>query len=396
MTIVTTTLNDPARDKNGVVTVALALNALLETEGHRVCVVTPANGASLPALAGARICRFLRRAAASTGLSFLYFCNLKLTTFVIARRLASLPSPPDLVIAHDALTAGAALRATKRRVAVLLLCHFGTEPWLEFSNAGLLQEGSLGFRLLRKAMRAVLADPGVELVAVSRRNAALLRAIVPGDAAERIHVAYTGVSLPEGTETRSARCADEPPVVVNVGRLDEWKNQRVLPDVAAELNKRGFRCRFVLVGPDVGGEAARILARAEQRGVADWFTFTGPLARDRALDEVRCADLYLHTSRLESFGLTLVEAMAAGTPVAALEYDTLGELLPDTPEAVIPADATPAAIAGAISWLLADRTRLADVRARQRAVYEARFSPQAFRTGYVALIDRAVRRRTAA
>ena len=391
LNVIVTTLQDMDHDRNGVVTVAGELNALLEAEGHRVTVLTPANGIAPANRLAQRICYRLRKAARGNGIPLLYYLSLRITTRSLSSRAASLPFHPDLVIAHDALTAGAALRGAGGNVPVLLICHFGTAPWLEFANAALLPEGTAGYRLLQRWMRQVMADPRITLVAVSERNASLLRSLLPGIPPERIHVAYTGGPLPDLPEKQPPRDPTAPPTIINVGRFDPWKNQRILPDVAAEMVKRRVACRFVLVGPDVDGEQEQVRQRCDDLGVGGMFTFTGPLSREEVFLAMRDADLYLHTSRMESFGLTLVEAMATGLPVMALEYDTLSEVLPTTPEARIPSDAAAPEIAASVAALLGDRLRLADIRRRQGSVYRQRFSPEAFRKTYLGIIEEATR-----
>ncbi len=61
--------------------------------------------------------------------------------------------------------------------------------------------------------------------------------------------------------------------------------------------------------------AARLQAQARRLGVADRVTFTGRV--DDVAPYYRLAHVYLQASQHEGFGVPLVEAMAAGTPVVA-------------------------------------------------------------------------------
>ena len=61
--------------------------------------------------------------------------------------------------------------------------------------------------------------------------------------------------------------------------------------------------------------AVRLQAQARQLGVADRVTFTGRV--DDVAPYYRLAHIYLQASQHEGFGVPLVEAMAAGTPVVA-------------------------------------------------------------------------------
>jgi glycosyltransferase involved in cell wall biosynthesis len=377
MNILTTSIMDLERDRNGVVSVAQELNHLLREAGHRVDTLTPANGKGIAvgrfASRLARVTSYLHRVAGSPAW---FLVGLRLSVWALERRCKTQAISCDAVIAHDPLTAGAALHGAGGRVPVLLFCHFWTEPWLEFSAAGLLPSGSAPFRQLQRMMTDTLNDPRVTLVPVSARNATLVRQIAP-HAGARIMTAYPGVASLRPAN-RVERGDQALPVIINVGKIERRKNQRILPAVAVELRRLGRPCRFVLVGPEEREESAFIRAEISAQGVDDLFTLTGPLERDAVMKALSGADLYLHASVSESFGMTLVEAMVAGTAVMALEYEALNEILPDTPEAVIPAEAAPADIALKLAEALADRTCLAEMTRRQAAVFEARFTSRAF------------------
>ena len=83
------------------------------------------------------------------------------------------------------------------------------------------------------------------------------------------------------------------------------------------------------LGP--GGPAERWAA---ERGLAAGITFVGPLPHDRVLDFLDTADILVHPSLEESFGMTIAEAQLAGVAVIGgahsgavpwtLDYDRAG------------------------------------------------------------------------
>lgn len=86
--------------------------------------------------------------------------------------------------------------------------------------------------------------------------------------------------------------------------LQAWPQVvRRFPDAELELVGTGF-------GP---GESAR--SWAADRGLAANVTFSGQLPNAAAMHRLETADLLVHPSREESFGLVIVEAMARGVPV---------------------------------------------------------------------------------
>jgi len=95
-----------------------------------------------------------------------------------------------------------------------------------------------------------------------------------------------------------------------------------------------------------------------------------PFAEDPAVvaNHYRAADLYLHPARAESFGLAVLEAMACGTPVVASDAGGLPEVVRHGETGLIVPRDDPAALAAAVTSLLAD----AETRDRMSAAGVAR------------------------
>jgi phosphatidylinositol alpha-mannosyltransferase len=96
------------------------------------------------------------------------------------------------------------------------------------------------------------------------------------------------------------------------------------------------------------------LARPLGRSVS----FLGRVNGDRPVHYGR-ADLYLCPTTKASFGITLLEAMACGTPMVVSDITGFRELVDGGQEAVLAPKDRPAVWAETILELLADRPRLA-------------------------------------
>ncbi len=109
---------------------------------------------------------------------------------------------------------------------------------------------------------------------------------------------------------------DEPVIVSINNGWDRRKNVATLLEAFAEVGRRVPGASLVLIGTPYGaGEAAEAWAR--DRGLGARVEFAGRLPHADAMERLAAADLLVHPSREESFGMTLVEAMARGTPVVA-------------------------------------------------------------------------------
>ena len=156
-------------------------------------------------------------------------------------------------------------------------------------------------------------------------------------------------------------------LIGSVGRLDPQKGYRHLIPAFADLAHEMSDLELVIAGD--GCERRRLDALARGSGVAERIHLIG--ARGDVPDLLHAFDLFVMPSVYEGFGLTLVEAMAAGVSVLASEIDSLPELLgvgePGGPcgRLVVPGD--PAALAVALREALGYPLPGAVERARSRA-----------------------------
>jgi glycosyltransferase involved in cell wall biosynthesis len=123
-------------------------------------------------------------------------------------------------------------------------------------------------------------------------------------------------------------------------------------------------------GPD--REALEMRARA--LGIADRVRFLGPQPRERVVELFRAADATILSSSWENFPHTVVEALAVGTPVLAMEAGGVAEVVRDGVNGLlVPAGDTPA-LAAAVQRYFADpalRERLRGQAAASVAHYSA-------------------------
>ena len=146
----------------------------------------------------------------------------------------------------------------------------------------------------------------------------------------------------------------EPPVVGLVGRLQPWKGQDRLLHAQALLRERGHAMRSLVVGGDAYGlspEYARSLpALIRSLGLADAVTMTGQVADvGPYIDQM---DILVNASDPEPFGIVLLEGMARGVAVVAVDAGGPREFIDDGHTGVLARAGTPDALADALEPLL--------------------------------------------
>jgi glycosyltransferase involved in cell wall biosynthesis len=121
------------------------------------------------------------------------------------------------------------------------------------------------------------------------------------------------------------------PLLTLPGRGTRLKGHADAIELVADLRERGIETRLLLLGArQVGREAyvAELERLAAARGVADWVAISAQ--RDDTRDVYAASALVLQLSnKPESFGRTVVEALALCRPVLGYDHGGVGELLTD-------------------------------------------------------------------
>jgi glycosyltransferase involved in cell wall biosynthesis len=179
-------------------------------------------------------------------------------------------------------------------------------------------------------------------------------AIVPHGVGEAFRGSGVGQSWPEDGQ-RPIRC-------LYISNALPYKHQWHVVDAVASLRQRGFDLQLELVGGGEGIARARLDAQIATSDPKGFFVTQHEFVSQHILPEFLArADLFVFASSCENMPNTLVEAMAAGLPIACSDRGPMPEVLDDggvyfDPEA-------PDSIAGAIADLMTDsgkRERLAN------------------------------------
>jgi glycosyltransferase involved in cell wall biosynthesis len=224
----------------------------------------------------------------------------------------------------------------------------------------------LARRLVLKRCRALVV-PSLELARLAREewrvNPAIIRHIPNGVDCARF--AKPAADADPGFVKRRGE-----KIVGTLAPLRPEKNLGRLIDAFAEV-RSAAPARLVIAGDGV--ERARLEQRVRERGIAERVVFTGNIEAPENV--LGCFDVFALSSDTEQMPNALLQAMAAGRAVAAVDVGDVKHLLaPANRDFVVPADTR--ALGGAIETLLADdgqRARLGeDNRAHVRARYDQR------------------------
>lgn len=192
--------------------------------------------------------------------------------------------------------------------------------------------------------------------------------------ASRIQVIVEGVAgqPTEGWDHHfSSLATPGGPFVLYVGSLF---NRRRLPDLIAAFAQASAdlpAARLVIVGADRTWPPQDLRALAQQHGVATRVDFRDYVADDELAALYAGASVFAFLSEYEGFGLTPLEAMAAGVPPVVLDTPVAREIYGDAAAYVAAGDI--AGTAAQLRRFLLSSAAADDLRARGPAVL-ARYS----------------------
>ncbi len=173
--------------------------------------------------------------------------------------------------------------------------------------------------------------------------------------ADRYHIIPNGIDYPHfASEVPPIpRYIDNKRNILFLGRQEKRKGLPYLLEAYARLKRERPDIRLIVVGPDGGMRAAceRYIRLQQLEDVV----FTGFVPYEELPRYYKTADVYCAPNTgHESFGIVLLEAMAAGTPIVASDIGGFPEVLEDGGEGLLvpPRDAD--ALAAAVDRLLSD------------------------------------------
>ncbi|MDF0490645.1 glycosyltransferase family 4 protein [Sphingomonas sp. H39-1-10] len=230
-------------------------------------------------------------------------------------------------------------------IRVLVTLHLGANSRLQRSGVLRWLSRTLAARADRIALLFDGQDAEIELPANVPRST--IRTFLPPESFAPPREAATGPELR----------------LIHAGRLSEGKGSLAIVDLCAALDRAGipFTARIIGRGDEALMEA--LCARIETHGLEPRVALSDWLDGPALIAALGGADILVHLSRLDSFPLIVLEAMAAGTIPIAIDMAGVRAMTTAYDGHLV---APNAAVPGAEAWL--ESNDLADLRRRGAAM----------------------------
>lgn len=240
---------------------------------------------------------------------------------------------PDVVHLHEPFAPSTTLWALlTAKVPLVATFHSGAAPARLYDVAG---------PVLRRLARRISVR-----IAVSETAAEVARRRLEG----RFEVIPNGVDVGRFADAAPADLGSGPKLLF-VGRLDERKGFPVAAETFARLADQRPELRLVVVGDGPERSATERLPA----GVLARITLLGTVANEDLPPIHAACDLFVAPNMGgESFGIVLVEAMAAGLPIVASAIPGFTEVLRDGVDGLLVPPGDAAATTRAVARILDD------------------------------------------
>jgi len=342
----------------------LALLGALDKKAHQPTLVTPRAGALPESVHALGI---EARVVPYRGASLWFIPSLWARLPTVGRMVAALRDLSAQVVHSDFHSLPFALPACRRLGLPIVFTAYGwwfrPRPW----------------------QRAFYRNGPTSILAVSEAVKSGFLGTPPFMAPERVRVLHLGVDTshfrprPEarGEFRRRLGMATDAPLVTLLARFQSVKGHEIFLDAARRISRRVPEIRFAIAGENVFGLTAdealkrkvvsQVQADAHLRERVEFLGWV-----DRPEELLAASDVLVCSSRFESFGMVLVEAMASGVPVVSTQAGGPAEIVVDGETGYLVPPDHPDLIADRVMTLLEDgnlRSRMGEagrIRARDR------------------------------
>lgn len=310
--------------KSGVATAARTMAQGLAAAGHTVMVVAPSQtGRSYKEVDENYEITRIR----SVGLAFRKNLRVSVTYDREMRRILD-EFKPDVVHVHTQLTVGLGIlrAAVSRNIPVVATNHVMPDNMIK--NIKILAPVSRPFSYILTEYGALLYR-GAKRIVMPTESALKLFNL---DRVEAPAVAISnGINLdrfkplkPSPEIYEKFNIPKDKTLITYIGRLDEEKHIHILVHALELLRWSGRDFHAVLVGAGNANDGLHDLV--DMLRLNDHVTFTGLVSDEDLVQLHRVGDVYVMPSPAELQCLAMLEAMASGKPVVAVDAGALGEL----------------------------------------------------------------------
>lgn len=313
---------------NGVSTSIAMLKTALEKQGHEVFVVT-VNADKFKYQNDDKIIRI-------PGIPIGIY-DYRLTGIYPLRAIEKIRKwNLDIIHSHTEFGVGTFARLLAKQFNIPLVHTYHTmyEDYVHYITKGYFNQSSK--KIVEYLTKFYCDKTATELIVPTKKTYDLFKQKYRVD--RNVHIVPTGIEVerfykeqfkkPEIDSIRqSLRVQKEDFVILFVGRLGDEKSVDTLIEAQLGLVRTNANCKLVIVGD--GPDREKFERIVKKLKISNNVIFTGKVAWEEIPKYYQLADVFATSSKTETQGLTVIEAMAASVPVLAIDDDAFKTVVVD-------------------------------------------------------------------
>lgn len=116
-------------------------------------------------------------------------------------------------------------------------------------------------------------------------------------------------------------------LLIFIGRISSNKRIDRLIELVYSLKSEGKNYELYIAGPDFEGEQKKLEELVRLRGLEKNVKFLGKISEKEKLELLSKAEFFVSASEYEGFGISVIEAMAAGVPVIVNDIEAFRNII---------------------------------------------------------------------
>jgi len=248
---------------------------------------------------------------------------------------------PDVVHSHEPALMGliGQIWAKLEEVPFVHTTHVLPDKILNFGASDALNLALLRNSLSASVTRRVLTDFYENCDAIVALNEPARKSLRQYGYKGKIFIIPNGRDLQLYRQSQNADITSREKILTFTGYISERKNQAYLLEMLRHLPEA---YRLVLVGKPINPEdGERLKTYCHHHDIDERVTFAGQVSHEQIPDYLEQAHLFVSASKMEVQSLSIIEALASGTPLVGLSNETIAELVDENVGVCLPADTPP-------------------------------------------------------
>lgn len=313
---------------NGVSTSIAMLKTALEKQGHEVFVVT-VNADKFKYQNDDKIIRI-------PGIPIGIY-DYRLTGIYPLRAIEKIRKwNLDIIHSHTEFGVGTFARLLAKQFNIPLVHTYHTmyEDYVHYITKGYFNQSSK--KIVEYLTKFYCDKTATELIVPTKKTYDLFKQKYRVD--RNVHIVPTGIEVERfykeqfkkleiDSIRQSLRVQKEDFVILFVGRLGDEKSVDTLIEAQLGLVRTNANCKLVIVGD--GPDREKFERIVKKLKISNNVIFTGKVAWEEIPKYYQLADVFATSSKTETQGLTVIEAMAASVPVLAIDDDAFKTVVVD-------------------------------------------------------------------